>query len=223
VNKNVALTITAAYVFMALTWAYISKFVLPLFVSTPGDIVMWAAIEGVVFIAATAPLLYLVICYFVKRSCNRCGFVMDSVNDAIIIHDADSGDILQVNSKACEMFGLTRGEFTGSYPNVSNIAGGAHGEVDAREWIARITTGQLNSFSWEAVHSNGHGFWVEVSLRRVTINGAERLISVVRDITESKRAEISMKQLNRTLRMLLRCNEVLVRAENETELLHEIC
>jgi len=223
VNKNVALTITAAYVFMALTWAYISKFVLPLFVSTPGDIVMWAAIEGVVFIAATAPLLYLVICYFVKRSCNRCGFVMDSVNDAIIIHDADSGDILQVNSKACEMFGLTRGEFTGSYPNVSNIAGGAHGEVDAREWIARITTGQLNSFSWEAVHSDGHGFWVEVSLRRVTINGAERLISVVRDITESKRAEISMKQLNRTLRMLLRCNEVLVRAENETELLHEIC
>jgi PAS domain S-box-containing protein len=43
------------------------------------------------------------------------------------------------------------------------------------------------------------------------------------DITERKKAEESLCHLNRTLRTLTKCNETLVRAENESDLLHDIC
>ena len=45
----------------------------------------------------------------------------------------------------------------------------------------------------------------------------------VRDISERKRAKQELRQLNRALRTLSTCNEALVRAKNETELLEAIC
>ncbi|MEW6202594.1 MAG: PAS domain S-box protein [bacterium] len=33
--------------------------------------------------------------------------ILDTVNDAIFVHDAETGDILDVNRKMCEMYGYT--------------------------------------------------------------------------------------------------------------------
>ena len=33
--------------------------------------------------------------------------IFDTLSDAILVHDARTGDILQVNRKMCEMFGYT--------------------------------------------------------------------------------------------------------------------
>ena len=50
-----------------------------------------------------------------------------------------------------------------------------------------------------------------------------RIIGISRDITESKRAEESLRRLNRELEAISKCNETLMRAEDEQELLGEIC
>jgi len=47
--------------------------------------------------------------------------------------------------------------------------------------------------------------------------------SIVQDITERQQAAESMKRLNRSLRALSACNEVLVRAADENELLNTVC
>jgi PAS domain S-box-containing protein/putative nucleotidyltransferase with HDIG domain len=44
-----------------------------------------------------------------------------------------------------------------------------------------------------------------------------------RDITERKRAERALRRFNRALKTLSACNEVLVRATDETQLLNEMC
>lgn len=44
-----------------------------------------------------------------------------------------------------------------------------------------------------------------------------------RDISEQKRAELSLERTHRALRMLITCNEVLVRSEKEQDLVHNIC
>ena len=51
----------------------------------------------------------------------------------------------------------------------------------------------------------------------------ERMIGTVQDITELKRSERALQNANRALHTLSRCNETLVHARNETELLDDIC
>ena len=46
---------------------------------------------------------------------------------------------------------------------------------------------------------------------------------LAQDITERRQAEVALQRLNRELRAISVCNEVLVRAEDEDTLLHEIC
>jgi len=49
------------------------------------------------------------------------------------------------------------------------------------------------------------------------------LLAMVREVTEELRAEESLLRLNRTLKVLSRCNETLVRATDEKALLHGVC
>jgi len=55
--------------------------------------------------------------------------------------------------------------------------------------------------------------------------GSRHLYSVhiLEDITERRRAEASLRRLNRALRTLSACNSTLVHAENETKLLADMC
>jgi PAS domain S-box-containing protein/putative nucleotidyltransferase with HDIG domain len=57
-------------------------------------------------------------------------------------------------------------------------------------------------------------------LNRASVNG---IVITARDINERKRTENELKRLNRALKATSACNLALVRAENETELAHEIC
>ena len=52
---------------------------------------------------------------------------------------------------------------------------------------------------------------------------AIRSIGVVQDITKQYQSEQTLKRLNRSLRALSSCNEILFRAESETELFEKIC
>ncbi len=49
------------------------------------------------------------------------------------------------------------------------------------------------------------------------------LFGIARNITERKRSEAFLQRANRALRTLSECNQALVRAENEEELLHATC
>src|SRR3989304_2553633 len=45
----------------------------------------------------------------------------------------------------------------------------------------------------------------------------------VTDVTERKRAEVEMRRLNRALQAISQCNQALIRARDEPELLGEVC
>ncbi len=63
------------------------------------------------------------------------------------------------------------------------------------------------------------GIWLEVR----AYPSQDGLSSYFRDITERKQAERELQRVNRALKTLSECNQVLVRAEDETALLHNIC
>jgi PAS domain S-box-containing protein len=121
----------------------------------------------------------------------------DSVNDAIIVHDARAGKILAVNQRMCDMYGYAREEVYQLKPGSLNAGESPYGFTESLEWIRRAAEGQPQIFEWQARHRSGRLFWVECNLRRARIDDEDRVLAVVRDIQDRKEAEEERQKLER--------------------------
>ena len=103
--------------------------------------------------------------------------IFDSVNDIIIIYDPESGAILDVNARFCEVFGYTREEartyFSGSF--ASGI--GPYRSDIAIEKIRDLDINEHFTLEWQARGRDGAIIWFEVSLRAAMIGGMRRVIT----------------------------------------------
>jgi len=134
--------------------------------------------------------------------------IFDTINDAILVHDVATGAILQVNHRVEELYGWTAQEIIQLGVDVLSEGQPPYGRAEALKWIARSAEGP-QVFEWRARHRDGSLFWAEVAMRRADIDGGgERLLVVVRDISERKEAE---ERLTRTIDALTRSNADLER------------
>jgi PAS domain S-box-containing protein len=129
--------------------------------------------------------------------------IFNAIHDAIIVHDMDTGAILDVNSIMEEMWGYT-------YEETMRIDLGAlsHGEPpysqrDGENWVRKAATEGPQVFEWLARRKNGELFWLEVKLQRVVIAGQRRILAVDRDITDRKRAEEGLQESTAHLRAVI--------------------
>ena len=129
--------------------------------------------------------------------------IFDSMNDAIFVHDIETGAILDVNQKMCEMYGYTREE-------ASRLMAGQMGSSEkpnlqelALQRIGLAAQGEPQLFEWQAKTKDGELFWVEVSLRKAVLNDKQRVLAVVRDITDRKCAEQERENERQKFRTLV--------------------
>ncbi|WP_247871664.1 MULTISPECIES: EAL domain-containing protein [unclassified Azospirillum] len=149
----------------------------------------------------------------------RVRTIFDSVTDAILIHDLDSGAILEGNRRMKEMYRV--GDTPLSDINVGMLSSGVppYTREDAAACIRKAADGEPQLFEWHARRLDGSLFWVEVSLRRAVIDGNDRrLLVLVRDITERKAAQERMEYLSRHDALTLLPNRVLVQDRTEQAL-----
>ena len=120
--------------------------------------------------------------------------VFNGVNDAILVETTD-GKVLDVNVRACEMFGWTYDEFLTKTlqdmvpPENQALSAEAQGEDDLT----------VEHFETINVRANGERFPVSVTGRIEEIGSEKRLLIVVRDITEQKKAEEELLKLSRAI------------------------
>ncbi|RJP57719.1 MAG: PAS domain S-box protein [Candidatus Auribacter fodinae] len=121
--------------------------------------------------------------------------IFDAANDAIFIHDVDTGKILDANLKTCLMYGYTRDELRRI--TVESLSSGVapYTNKDALAHIKKALQLGPQIFEWHAKDKKGNLFWVEVSLKRSSIGGNDLLLAVVRDITDRKLTEAYRDQL----------------------------
>jgi PAS domain S-box-containing protein len=114
--------------------------------------------------------------------------IFDTANDAIFVHDADTGAILDTNQKTTEMFGYTPEELREL--NVESISEGTppYSQQEALHWLRQASAGVPQLFVWKCRDKTGRLFWVEVNIKRTILNGVPRLLAIVRDITDRKPA-----------------------------------
>lgn len=124
-----------------------------------------------------------------KESEEKFRAIFNGVNDAVFIHHAETGEILDVNQRTLEMYGMAREEALAA--TIVDISEGVspYGEEEARKYVFDAANDKNPVFEWHAKRKNGELFWVEVGLKRVEIGERVRVVGVIRDISERKRQE----------------------------------
>jgi PAS domain S-box-containing protein len=126
--------------------------------------------------------------------------IFDAANDAVIVHDIETGRPLDVNRRMCEMYGYTREEALHLRGELTSSGELPCSREIAVERMRKAADGELQFFEWLARAKDGREFWVEVSLKRAVIGGKKRLLEVVRDISGRKRTEAESDRLEEQLR-----------------------
>ncbi|MEI6828058.1 MAG: PAS domain S-box protein, partial [Desulfuromonadales bacterium] len=195
--------IVAIYSLFGFVWIYGSDTVLGWLVHEHDVMVKIAVFKGSLFILCTATLLYFLINRFSRKlisaesarleSLTNYQTIFNTTNEAILIHDARSGRILDVNDRMLEIYGYTRKEALAV--KISDLSEGAspYSQADAAESVRKALFEGPQVFEWHSRKKNGELFWSEVSLRRITIQEADRIIAVVRDINERKQLNDVLK------------------------------
>lgn len=123
--------------------------------------------------------------------------IFDSVNDTIFVHDVETGDILDANCRAEEMYGYTVEELRRL--SVGDISSGMppYTQEEAVRCIRTAAKGSSQLTEWQGRTKSGRVFWEEVNLKRAVIGGTARVLALVRDISERKLTEDRLLQEER--------------------------
>lgn len=143
----------------------------------------------------------------------------DHVSDAFYLL-GEEGLILDVNRRACEMLGYTRDELIGMKPRDFDTDAIHHAQPFIR---AQLAAGKEARFYTH--HRRKDGSTIPVEVRLFPYQEGERRLSLAlaSDISGRKRAEDTTLRLNRELRAITLCHQVLLRARDEKTLLEEVC
>jgi len=136
--------------------------------------------------------------------------IFEASEDAIFVHDLDTGKILDVNDKACRIYGYSYGEMLEA--TVGDLSSGTppYTQEDAQRLIGRAVAGEQLNFEWHRKNRDGSLHWDEVFARRVAIAGIDRILVHTREITARKEAEEKLRaseQQYRSANRMLRESE----------------
>ncbi|HXX64318.1 MAG TPA: PAS domain S-box protein, partial [Bacteroidota bacterium] len=137
-----------------------------------------------------------------KESEERFKEIFDSVNDAIVLQDAKTGAILEVNERMCQMYDCTHDEALKLSVTDLSLGSDPYDQSSALRWIKKAAAGRPQLFEWRSKSRNGRVFWSEVNMRRATIGAEDLLVVTVRDVDERKRAEAALKESEATYQTL---------------------
>lgn len=214
------------YAAFAALWIVASDSVLEALIRDPSQWVHAQTVKGLLFVAVTALLLYVLVSRLLKETqdamleeqaaqlagrrlqeeiirereerlalASHCATLIEEARDIVLLIDT-AGRIVEANRAAEEAYGWSgaalRGMTVRDLRTQENM-----GEVE-RQWQASASADGV-LFETTHRHRDGHVFPVEVSSRTVEINGHPYRQSLIRDITERKRAEEEMKQRNEDL------------------------
>lgn len=132
-----------------------------------------------------------------RESEARYRALFEHANDAIFITN-EHDDIVDANPRACELLGYSRDELTNL--KISRLQ-----PPEVRQPEGTVIRGELaryggTPFETVDLHRDGRRVHVEVSTSRVGKDGNGLILSIVRDITERKRAEQERLRLEDQLR-----------------------
>jgi diguanylate cyclase (GGDEF)-like protein/PAS domain S-box-containing protein len=232
-----ALRISLVYAVVALIWIAVSDWSLLLFAGTTLAAALLQTFKGWLFVGVTAVLLFVLIRrslqamaaavqalsekeQSLRQSEERYRFLFEKNPHPMWIYDLETLRFLAVNDAAVEHYGYSRAEFlTLTIKDIRPV-----GDVPALlGHLRQKGDGVARAGVWSHQKKDGSHISVEIITHVLDFEGRPAKLVLAHDITKELRVEESLLRLNRTLKVLSRCNETLVRATDEKALLHGVC
>ncbi|MFI5344916.1 MAG: PAS domain S-box protein [Elusimicrobiota bacterium] len=156
--------------------------------------------------------------------------LISAMGEGVTLQDADA-KLLMSNASAERMLGLTADQLCGRTsfdPGWRSIhEDGSPFPGETHPVPVALKTGLPQTDVVMGIHKpDGTLTWISINVRPI-IDTAEkkpdRVVATMRDITERKQAEEKLRKTARALRTLSLCNEAVVRARDEEDLLAKTC
>lgn len=121
--------------------------------------------------------------------------IYDQVNHAIFVHDADTGKVINVNRKMCEMYNCTLEEALQLGAEELSLGEEPYSDKEVMAWLEKARTDGPQTFEWLARRKTGELFWVEVNVNHIFIGQDACFLVNVRDISDRKHSEEEKSRL----------------------------
>ncbi len=135
--------------------------------------------------------------------------IFDGVTDAILVVDPSTGSVIDVNRAFCELWGYDE-------TNARSLSPADLTVEDAG--AERLCDPSNEKRDIECVTAEGERFWASVSVKRADIRGTERILAIVRDVTERHEREEALSALVGAEQTLLKAETSAAVCERATEL-----
>ena len=149
--------------------------------------------------------------------------ILGGITDGVSLFGSD-GKLLFTNAACDAMFGYAPGELIGQ--DAAVVGGCARPPLTQRCAGAPAKAGEAPAWQGDLLNrrKDGSEFWTSTRICGLELPSTGRVwLAVQRDITERKRAEREQLRLNRALRLLNECDRALAAAEDERQLMADIC
>ena len=134
--------------------------------------------------------------------------IFNASKDAIILHNKETGRILEANEAVKQMYGYSREEILGLTMQDISCDASPYLSHEAANEGADAPHGATRSFEWQCRRKNGDSFWTEVVISATSIGGEGCSLAVVRDITERNEAETEKKLLKDQLSQIQKIESI---------------
>ena len=124
----------------------------------------------------------------------RYRLLVNNAYDAVWLHEASAerpGRTVDVNDRACELLGYTRAELLALDVTAIDVP---EQQLRAPEVMRRLAAEGHHVFETELVRRDGSRVPVEISASRLDLRGHALVLSMVRDITERRRAQQALRE-----------------------------
>ncbi|TDR81982.1 bifunctional diguanylate cyclase/phosphodiesterase [Paludibacterium purpuratum] len=149
--------------------------------------------------------------------------VFNAVSEAVFVHHPVTGEILDANQRAIDMYGYS-GETLRTL-DVGQLSTNVlpYTMAEAKVKLLKAMTEGPQRFDWLARHQSGTVFWVEVTLRLAHIGEEDVVLAMVHDISERKHLEQSLRRRQAMYAVLSGSNQAIIHACSRQELFDLVC
>ena len=130
-----------------------------------------------------------------RESKERYRQIFNATSEAIYIHDAATGAIIDINQTMLDMYGYSREEIL--QLSAADLRADRSDEtaIKANQLLEKALKQEVPAFvEWHSRRKNGEEFWTEVTLKGTRIGDQDRILAVERDISERVRLEDKLRQ-----------------------------
>lgn len=129
--------------------------------------------------------------------------IINNLNDAVIVHDAHTGNILYANETASKLYGYSLQKFITLSIGELSINDDFFNQITAMENVDKCFSEGPQIYEWLARKNNGSTFWAEINSRKAQLDGVDRILVVIKNIDDRKKHQRELSSLQQYLQDMI--------------------